>query len=118
MKINFKKPFGKLLSLAFGLTWMIILFKAFKLNYFYQLSWFTVFLPFLFFIISVLTYVVLLYAYIQWTLPPVQYTKEAQNYLNRRFYQARKPTKIKNTLVKISFALIAIIVAYIILSLC
>ena len=118
MKINFKKPFGKLLSLCFGMTWLVIVFKLFHLTYFDELSWFMAFVPFLFFIISVLCYVVLLYAYVQFTLPPVEYSKEQQQRLNRRFYQYRKPTKIKTALTKIFILAISVIVAALILSSC
>ena len=112
---NFPKYFGKLLSLCFGMTWLIVVFKALKLNYFTELSWYTVFLPFAFYITANGIYIVLLYCYIQWTLPPIAYTEKAQQYLNRRFYQWRKPTKLRNTAAKLMIAALAIFLAALIL---
>ena len=101
IKYNFPKLFGKLMSLCFGMTWLIIVFKLFHLNYFDQLSWWTILLPTFFYLMASIIYIVLLYCYIQWTLPPIAYTDKAQKYLNRRFYQWRKPTKTRTIAVKL-----------------
>ena len=101
IKYNFPKLFGKLMSLCFGMTWLIIVFKLFHLNYFDKLSWWTILLPTFFYLMASIIYIVLLYCYIQWTLPPIAYTEKAQQYLNRRFYQWRKPTKTRTIAVKL-----------------
>jgi len=55
--------FTKLMVLAFGLFWALVLMRVFNIWFMEGLSWLLVFTPIIAFLITSLSYIVLLYAY-------------------------------------------------------
>lgn len=115
-KWTFKNVFGKLLSLCFGMFWMMIVFKAFNFSFMANMSWISIFIPVIFFVIASLSYIIILYAYVKFVVvKPAELSKEHENLIKRRFHLDRKNlTKTQMIASKLFILFISLIIAYII----
>lgn len=108
--------FGRLLVLAFGMCWLMIIFKTFGIGFMKSLSWGTVLLPLFFFLITSLSYIILLYCYVKWfKMKEYGLTEEQIRLVKRCGHLHKKPTRIKDGFVKIIILLIAAVIAALIL---
>jgi len=115
-KWTFKTLFGKLLSLCFGIFWMMIVFKIFNFSFMTEMRWISIFIPVIFFLIASLSYIIILYFYAKFfIIKPEPLSKDHENLIKRRFHLDRKnPTSIQKTASKLLILFISLIIAYLI----
>lgn len=112
----FQKTFGKLLVLCFGMSWLMVIFKTFGIGFMKNLSWGTVLVPPLFFMLTSLSYIIILFAYVKWfKMPEYGLSEKEIHLIKRRGHLHKKPTKIKSGLVKAIILVISGLIAYLII---
>lgn len=110
------KIFNKLFILAIGFSWMIILLKFLGLTFISKLSWETVFIPLISFLIISLSYIVL--TYFRYSLTVFKDKKMSfrnEKIVKRRLKNYQLPTRIKTGLINALILLISIIITYLLL---
>lgn len=116
-KSFFQKFFGKLISFCFALLWLMVIFKSFNLSFMKDLSWWTLFCPMIFFLVCSLSYIIILYAWVKWfKVKPRQLLPEEEQLNKRRGHLRKKPTRIKDGLVKAIVLFLSILLTYFIFS--
>lgn len=117
-KWTFKNIFGKLLSLCFGMFWLMIVFKIFNFSFMADMRCISIFIPVIFFVIASLSYIIILYFYVKFfVIKPDELSKDHENLIKRRMHLDRKnQTAIQKTASKFLILVISLIIAYLISS--
>lgn len=116
--VNVGMVFTRCLTGAFGLTWLLFVFKLCGIGYMKNVPAFVIFFPMMFYLIASITYIVLKACFFTWFVPREEkaFSKEQIRYIKRKGHLYKKPTLIKSALKRIFLALIAIIITYFILN--
>ena len=105
--------YAAFLSLSIGYSFAFLVLKALKL-YFHEYSWWYFTVPLLAYMLSSLSYIILIYLWVRFTDKKQKEKKSfrEEKSIKRELDNLKKPTKFKEQMVKVLLLLFSIILAY------